>query len=152
MQRKIKFITITLLLLLLSINSVFAECNIERPNWASKRGYYNTRHYILYRDGINVIRKKNGYVISGKWVCFYSNKIITIKKNAEIDHKLPWAFYKRNAPNCDRAIEFYNDEDNLVIADHKVNHSKSDKIYNTTQKSNCNICKKYKLNNCDLIC
>jgi hypothetical protein len=112
---------------------------------------------------VNVKLNNKQQVISGKWVCPYSHKYITlndkkqISKQVQIDHVLPWAFYKKNAQNCNRAIEFYNDIDNLVASDSDANRRKSDSIdysqYDQAIKIKaCYICKKYNLDNCEKVC
>ena len=145
--------------LLISSNT-FANC--KRPNWAFcykivNNKCINTRHYILYRDGINVKLNHKNIVKSGLWTSFYSNTSLSSPRQIEIDHILPFKFMKDNG-GCDRIEEIYNDEENLVIASKKENRAKSSLLIvpfitkAPYREKQCKICNKYKLKNCNLVC
>lgn len=152
------------ILFVLLTSNAFAECNMKRPSWqAGYKGYSSTRHYVLYTQGQNTQTNSKNSVISGSWKCKYSNKVIVaqdkeeVRNKIEIDHVLPWSFFKKNAKNCDNAKEFFNDTSNLLAVDKKANRDKTDSIdYSGYDKSiqqiACNTCKKYSLDNCIRVC
>lgn len=142
--------------------SLNASCDMKRPIWGRIKGH-NTRQYVLMTQGKKVVVNNKKQVISGEFSCPYSKKVLIlnnkkdISKSIQIDHILPWSFYKRNAKDCKRAIEFYNDIQNLTISYSKANNKKRDStIYDeydaVIKVVACGTCKRYNLNNCDLIC
>ncbi len=150
-----------ILLLLLTTNA-FANQHIandcKRPNWDNhqriknsegKSCITNTRDWLLYLEGTDVVVNNKCRVIAGKWKSFYSGVEINDPKKIEIDHVFPWAEMKRRGvcelseieiancqkienkiENCklNKKIEFYNDRNNLVIATISENQKKSDKL------------------------
>lgn len=151
---------LTFLILLFISSNAFANC--ERPHWDTcykiiNNKCINTRHYILYRDGGEVKLNNKNIVKSGIWASYYSVNLYTQPSELEIDHVLPFKFMKDNG-GCDNIKEIYNDEENLVIASKKENRAKSALLtvpFKTNapyKQKQCYICKKWKLNNCDLVC
>lgn len=132
-----------ILLLLLTTNA-FAKQHIandcKRPNWDNNewiknfRGELcktNTRHWLLYLEGTDVVVNNKCQVVAGKWKSFYSGVKITDPANIQIDHLFPWAEMKRRGVcrlSRNAIIDFYNDRNNLVIATISENQKKSDKL------------------------
>jgi hypothetical protein len=153
-----------LLLFSLLSSNAFAECNMKRPSWQTGyKGFSSTRHYVLYTQGQNIQTNSKNSVISGSWKCKYSNKLIVaqdkdeVRNKVEIDHVLPWSFFKKNAKNCDNAKKFFNDTSNLLAVDKKANRDKTDSVdYSGYDKSiqqiACSTCKKHELDNCIRVC
>lgn len=145
-------------------SNAFAECDMRRPSWQTGyKGYSNTRHYILFAQGENVKLNFKDSVMSGAWKCKYTGKTIIaenkdeVRNKVEIDHVLPWSFFKKNAKNCNNAKQFFNDESNLLAVDKTANRNKTDSVdYSGYDKSvqqiACNTCEKYKLDNCVKVC
>lgn len=133
---------IFLLLLLLTTNAFASEKianDCKRPNWDKQwiknaKGELcitNTRHWLLYVEGTDVVVNHKCMVVAGKWKSFYSGVEITDPKNIQIDHVMPWAEMKRRGVcklKTNDIIDFYNDSNNLVIATTNENQQKSDKF------------------------
>lgn len=145
-------------------SNAFAECDMQRPSWQTGyKGYSSTRHYILNIQGQNIKTNAKNSVISGSWKCKYTGKTIIaenkdeVRNKVEVDHVLPWSFFKKNAKNCNNAKEFFNDETNLLAVDKTANRNKTDSVdysgYDIgIQQIACNTCKKYELDNCVKVC
>jgi hypothetical protein len=108
---------------------------MKRPSFqVGYKGYSDTRHYILFAQGQNVKLNFKNSVVSGSWKCKYTNKLIVgqdkneVRNKVEIDHVLPWSFFKKNARNCDNAKKFFNDTSNLLAVDKKSNRDKTDSV------------------------
>lgn len=146
-----------LLLITIFNPTINSACNMSRPSWKQNyNGFHNTRQYILYHGGKNIIMENNN-IVQGEFECFYNHdKFILTNKNSisyyiEIDHLFPWAEFKKRAKNCNQALDFFNDIDNLKIASKMINRRKSDQIDSNHKDHNCKICKKYDLD-CNDIC
>lgn len=125
-----------ILLFLLLFNNSYAEKH-KRPAWKRvKVGKCKEtmREWILRKDAIDL--KTNGCKIIGgvyEWVYYEKKPQQAFKKNIDIDHILPQAWFRDNCFYNKGFKEFekaYNEEMNLVATHHAENADKSDWVCN----------------------
>jgi hypothetical protein len=119
----------------------------EAQNGKKIRG--DMRDYIINRDCFDV--KFNSKKINKEETqcqCPYTNKVNTADE-MQVEHNLSLYYISWNVYNCEDIFEIYNDEENLLLVDAKINSKKSNKLGNIKginmdiATMQCNFCKKY---------
>lgn len=134
-------------IILLAVTSIFiffACSSLAKNTLEYKRKYFggwqvkncrNTRDQILVEQSLiqpQFKTSKKCKVVSGKWRGFYSQKIIFLAKNIDIDHVVPLSFAWENGAadwNKNQRKRFANDKINLVISFFKINRQKNKKTF-----------------------
>jgi hypothetical protein len=142
-------------LALISINCFAYNRNVDYGQWIDADGdCQDTRAEFLIKETKSPIVFTNEYscvVRSGKWEDFYTGKIYTNAKDIQIDHLLSTHQHYEGIGKTltkEQRVRYYNDFNNLVIANSTLNMSKSDKdlsefIPRVPRENRCKYIKKY---------
>jgi hypothetical protein len=123
------------LILLLSVNTAFGARK-EYGSWKRNAEGCNVRHEILREQAIELHGKNGKCNYDGIWEDYYTGKRLNDVSKIDIDHVLSVSeFNKKCRHKVNRSREedqkfirkFYNDKENLVASDKKVNRDKADK-------------------------
>ena len=147
---------ILILLTLLSLNCFAYNRDIDYGDWQDYDGdCQNTRAEVLIARSLSPIEftsPKNCTVKTGKWIDYYTSKIYTNAKDVQIDHLLSTHQHYETVGKYQskaKRVEYYNNPENLVIANASLNMSKSDKdlsefILRVPQENKCKYIRDYK--------
>ncbi|MET8758199.1 HNH endonuclease family protein [Lentzea sp. NPDC004782] len=102
------------------------------PHWITYSGTCNTREYVLWRDGTNVVRDSSCAAVSGSWYSPYDGATWTAASDVDIDHIVPLSeAWKSGASSWTTAQRqaFANDttRTQLIAVTDNVNQAKGDK-------------------------
>ena len=136
------YVFLTFLLIIIPFFEVHVKLNerYNRKKWKhwidANRDCQNTRNEVLIRDSLLPVRfysRKKCRVKSGKWKCFYTNRIFTNPRLLDIDHVVPLAEAYRSGGYLwkgPKKKQFANDLSNkyhLLAVYRRVNRAKRDK-------------------------